>query len=68
MEGLSNRFEQSGGLYKKSEKSKLIAGGKPKSSPKNNNWKKKFLANKIELDNLKQENEILKSQIKKLKN
>ena len=66
MEGLSNRFEQSGGLYKKSEKSKLM--GEPnKSSPKNNNWKKKYLANKIELDNLKQENEILKSQIKKLK-
>jgi len=67
MEGLSNRFEQSGGLYKKSEKSKLM-GKNHKPSPKNNNWKKKYLESKLEIDNLKQENKILKSQIKELKN
>ena len=65
MEGLSNRFEQEGGLYKKNETKNLI-GGKNKESP-NNNWKKKYLEMKIEVDNLKQENKSLKSQIKELK-
>jgi len=65
MEGLSERFRQNGGLYNYNFEEQ--SGGKkdisPKLSPRSDNWKKKYLEIKIELENLKKDNEKLKKQL-----
>jgi len=62
MEELHKRFEQGGGLYNyQLEENKEQYGGKEELSPRSDNWKKKYLEIKIELDNLKEENKKLKT-------
>ena len=63
---LSERFNQSGGSYYKRHEKNLIkqdGGSKHKLSPKDENWKKKYLLQKKECELLKRENSILKKKL-----
>ena len=68
MERLSERFQNGGKLYNYNFENEKQSGGeiKEKLSPKNENWKKKYLEIKLEKDNLLKENKKLKQKIKKL--
>ena len=64
---LDKRFEQSGGgYYIKPKVSVKQSGGKKKMlSPREENWKKKYLFQKKECELLKKENSILKKKLSK---
>ena len=63
---LNERFSQSGGYYKKPNVSVKQSGGKKKIlSPREENWKKKYLLKKKECGLLKRENSILKKKLSK---
>ena len=65
MERLSERFQTGGKLYNYNFENEKQSGGeiKEKLSPKNENWKKKYLEIKIERDNLLKENKKLKQKL-----
>ena len=57
---LNERFNQSGGYYKKPKVSVIQSGDKKKIlSSREENWKKKYLLQKKECELLKKENSIL---------
>ena len=65
MERLSERFQNGGKLYNYNFENEKQSGGeiKEKLSPKNENWKKKYLEIKKERDNLLKENKELKQKL-----